>query len=131
MSKLRSLQFENLSAAVDDAHQLLASGYVRRGNWSLGQICRHLVLVQDPSIDGYPAWMSLFVPMRPLMRRWLLPKLLGPDSPRGIRTAPMFMPPDIRIYTHSLCKHAPLLPWIDLWVDTLAEVLKIVFAHVS
>jgi hypothetical protein len=94
MGELRSLQFETLAAAVDNARQLLASGYVRYGNWSLGQICRHLVLVQDPSIDGYPAWMSLFAPLRPLMRRWLLPKLLGQDSPRGIRTAPMFVPPD-------------------------------------
>ena len=94
MSELRSLQFETLGAAVEDARQLLASGYTRHGNWSLGQICRHLVLVQDPSIDGYPAWMSLFAPLRPLMRRWLLPKVLRPDSPRGIRTAPMFVPPD-------------------------------------
>jgi len=94
MSDLRQLQFNNLAAAVDDARKLLASGYVRHGNWSLGQICRHLSLVQDPSIDGYPAWMSLFAPLRPLMRRWLLPKVLRPDSPRGIRTAAMFVPPD-------------------------------------
>ncbi len=52
MGDLRSLQFETLGAAVDDARELLASGYVRQGNWSLGQICRHLTLVQDPSIDG-------------------------------------------------------------------------------
>ena len=94
MSELRHLQFENLGAAVDDARGLLAAGYVRHGNWSLGQICRHLVLVQDPSIDGYPVWMSLFAPLRPLMRRWLLPRVLGPDSPRGIRTASMFVPTD-------------------------------------
>ena len=94
MSEIRHLEFENLRSAVDEARQLLASGYVRRGNWSLGQICRHLTLVQDPSIDGYPAWMSLFAPLRPLMRKWLLPKVLRPDSPRGIRTAPIFMPPD-------------------------------------
>jgi hypothetical protein len=94
MNDLRQLQFNNLGAAVDDARQLSASGYVRNGNWSLGQICRHLVLVQDPSIDGYPAWMSLFAPLRPLVRRLLLPKVLSGDSPRGIRTAPMFVPPD-------------------------------------
>ncbi len=93
MSELRSIEFRDLNAAVDDARRLFDSGYVRHGNWSLGQICRHLVLVQDPSIDGYPAWMSWFAPLRPLMRRWLLPKVLQPDSPRGIRTAPMFVPP--------------------------------------
>ena len=37
--------------------------------------------------------MSLFVFLRPAMRRWLLPKLLSNDSPRGIRTASAFMPP--------------------------------------
>nr|WP_201723923.1 DUF1569 domain-containing protein [Rhodopirellula sp. SM50] len=94
MGVLRDLKFETLGEAVDDARQLLATGYVRQGNWSLGQICRHLVLVQDPSVDGYPVWMSLFAPLRPLMRRWLLPKVLRPDSPRGIRTAPIFVPPD-------------------------------------
>lgn len=94
MSDLRQLQFNNLEAAVDDARQLLASGYVRHGNWSLGQLCRHLVLVQDPSVDGYPIWMSLFAPLRPLVRRMLLPKVLSGDSPRGIRTAPIFVPPD-------------------------------------
>lgn len=93
MSQLRQLQFTNLQAAVDDARQLLSKGYVRHGNWSLGRICRHLVLVQDPSVDGYPIWMSLFAPLRPLMRRLLLPKVLSGDSPRGIRTAPMFVPP--------------------------------------
>ena len=94
MSDLRQLQFNNLEAAVEDARQLLASGYVRQGNWSLGQICRHLILVQDPSVDGYPVWMSLFAPLRPLVRRILLPKVLSGDSPREIRTAPMFVPPD-------------------------------------
>ena len=94
MSDLRQLQFNDLEAAADDARQLLASGYLRNGSWSLGQICRHLVLVQDPSVDGYPVWMSLFAPLRPLVRRLLLPKVLSGDSPRGIRTAPMFVPPD-------------------------------------
>jgi hypothetical protein len=94
MSDLRQLQFNNLEAAVDDARQLLARGYVRHGNWSLGQICRHLVLVQDYAIGGYPAWMSLFAPLRPLMRWLLLPKLLSVNSPRGFRTSSIFRPPD-------------------------------------
>ncbi|MFI4873708.1 MAG: DUF1569 domain-containing protein [Blastopirellula sp. JB062] len=93
MQTLRSLKFDSLDAAVDEAHSLLAAGYERQGNWSLGQICRHLTLVQDPSVDGYPRWMSLFAFLRPAMRTWLLPKLLSEDSPRGIRTASIFQPP--------------------------------------
>lgn len=94
MEELRKLRFDDLDQAVQEAHSLLASGYRRHGNWSLGQICHHLILVQDPSVEGYPKWMSLFAFLRPVMRRTLLPKLLGGDSPRGIRTASMFVPPD-------------------------------------
>lgn len=93
MEQLRELHFDELNAAVEEARSLLNSGYSRSGKWSLGQICRHLRLVQDPCVDGYPKWMSLFAFLRPLMRRFLLPKLLGGDSPRGIRTASTFMPP--------------------------------------
>jgi len=71
MNNLRTLNFDDLQAAVHDAETLLSAGYERRGNWSLGQICQHLMLVQDPSVDGYPKWMSLFAFLRPLMRRWL------------------------------------------------------------
>ncbi|MCD0463037.1 DUF1569 domain-containing protein [Roseiconus lacunae] len=94
MSDLRQLQFSDLEVAVDDARQLLASGYIRHGNWSLGQICRHLVLVQDLAIGGYPLWMSVYAPLRPLMRWLLLPKLLSGNSPRGFRTSGIFQPPE-------------------------------------
>jgi hypothetical protein len=93
MEKLRELTFDDLNAAVEDARRLLRAGYTRHGNWTLGQICRHLTLVQNPSVDGYPKWMSLFAFLRPVMRRFLLPKVLSGDSPRGIRTASMFVPP--------------------------------------
>lgn len=93
MKELRELKFEQLDDAVVEAESLLRGGYERRGNWTLGQICRHLRLVQDPSIDGYPKWMSAFAFLRPLMRRWMLPRIMKGDSPRGIRTARMFVPP--------------------------------------
>ena len=93
MPQIRTLRFQKLDIAVEDSQTLLLAGYDRQGQWSLGQICRHLTLVQDPSVDGYRKWMSLFGFLRPIMRRWLLPKILSDDSPRGIRTASMFMPP--------------------------------------
>ena len=93
MKQLRELHFDDLNAAAEETRLLLKRGYNRSGNWSLGQICRHLTLVQDPSVDGYPKWMSLFAFLRPVMRRMLLPKVLSGDSPRGIRTASMFVPP--------------------------------------
>jgi hypothetical protein len=94
MEPLRELHFDTLNGAIDEARTLLKSDYVRAGHWSLGQICRHLSLVQDPSVDGYPKWMSLFAFLRPVMRRILLPKVLSGDSPRGIRTAATFVPPE-------------------------------------
>ena len=90
---LRNLAFDDLPGAVNEAKLLLASGYVQHGNWSLGQVCRHLRLVQDPSIDGYPWWMSIFAPLRPVMRTVLMRRVLRGDSPRGIPTASIFKPP--------------------------------------
>ena len=92
MQPLRELTFESLDAAAGEARNLLESGYEQRGQWTLGQICRHLCLVQDPSVDGYPKWFSLFAFLRPVMRRFLLPKLHNGNPPRGIPTAPNFVP---------------------------------------
>ena len=94
MTKLRPLNFESLEKASEEVSELLRSGYVRSGNLSLGQICHHLTLLRNPSIDGYPFWLSLFAPLRPVMRWWLLPKLLDTDSQPRIRTINAFMPPD-------------------------------------
>jgi hypothetical protein len=111
MNELRDLQLDDLDAAVDDARAMLDSGYDSLGNWTLGQICRHLVLVQDPSVDGYPKWMSLFAFLRPAIRRWLLPKLLSGDPPRGIRTASTFKPSEdlddtakVEAFAHSVAR---------------------------
>lgn len=88
----RELQFASLKDTLAESERLLTLGYSQNGNWTLGQILRHLRLVQDPSIDGYPRWMSLFAPLRPIMRRLLLPKLLSPNSPKGIPTSAPFKP---------------------------------------
>ena len=43
---------------------------------------------------GYPAWMTVLgYPLRPFLRRLMLPKLLAGNSPSGVRTAGLFMPP--------------------------------------
>ncbi|MFN3192377.1 MAG: DUF1569 domain-containing protein [Aureliella sp.] len=91
---MRKLKFATLIEAVDEARSLLDGGYIRQGNWNLGQICKHLRLVQDPSIDGYPRWMSFFAFLRPLTKAILLPKVLREDPPTGIRTLGSFQPGD-------------------------------------
>ena len=94
MTKRRQLKFNTLNEALSEANRLLESGYVAHGKWSLGQICRHLYLVQDGSVDGYPKWFSLFAFVRPVMRMTLLKRLLNGNSPAGIPTAPTFSPPN-------------------------------------
>ena len=102
----RRLQFAHLGDSVAECQELLKSGYTRAGNWSLGQACRHLRLTYDASIDGYPTWMSLFAPVRPLMRRLLLPRLLRGDSPAGISTVSIFVPPADLIDTEEVLAYS-------------------------
>ncbi|TWU10328.1 hypothetical protein Pla52o_57020 [Novipirellula galeiformis] len=90
----RELKFNELTDAVSECERLLGSGYVRNGNWSLGQICRHMKLTIEANMHGYPTWMSILgYPLRPLLRWLVLPRLLSGHSPSGVKTAPMFVPP--------------------------------------
>lgn len=89
----RDLKFKELDEVLEEVRSLHQSGYEQLGKWSLGQICRHLRLTFDCSIDGYPTWMSFFAPLRPVIRWLMLPRLLRGDSPKGVPTAKMLVPP--------------------------------------
>ena len=106
MGDLRELRFSDLTAASREAESLLNCGYERHGNWTLAQVCRHLRLVQDSSVDGYPRWMALFAPLRPVMRRLLLPRIMSGDSPTGIPTTPIYAPPGQLDDTEEVAKFA-------------------------
>ena len=89
----RNINFSNLEEVIAECNSLLAAGYVRHGNWSLGQVCCHLRLTIDANLHGYPKWMTILgYPLRPLLRRFVLPKLLAGNSPSGVPTAGMFVP---------------------------------------
>lgn len=75
-----------------EAEGLLTSGYTQMGKWTLGQACFHLRVVQDCAIDGYPWYFALFAPLRPIVRRTLLPRVLAGNSPRGIPTTSIYVP---------------------------------------
>ena len=91
----RSITFENLSEMTGEADRLLKTGYRRSGNWSLGQVCCHLRLTMQGNLDGYPSWMVMLgFPLRPILRRFALPKLLAGNSPTGVPTAGIFVPPN-------------------------------------
>ena len=88
------LKLTNLNSVIDRFQHLREVGYDSLGNWTLGQTCRHLMLDIRCSMDGYPRWTYMFAPLRPIIRRVLLPKILNFKSPAGIRTASKFVPPD-------------------------------------
>ena len=92
------LQFASLDDAVADARRLLAGGYRRAGNWSLGQACGHLTFAQEASLDGFGAigrrywWLRLAWPITGrLLDRWVAKDAL-PAGAKG--PAEMVPPPD-------------------------------------
>lgn len=64
----RALQFPDLDAVLREADSLLARGYLRGGQWSLGQNCEHLARAISGSVQGYP--FLLPAPLRWFIR-WL------------------------------------------------------------
>ena len=75
--KLRFASLEDLSAELD---QLAAAPLRQLGNWSLGQICRHLAVAMNGSIDGYgfqaPWAIRLVAPL--LLKNRMLNKGMAP-----------------------------------------------------
>lgn len=92
---MREIRLNTLDEAIDECRALHGSGYERTGNWSLGQMCNHIRLTMEANMHGYPGWMStLGLPLRPVLRRFALPRLLEGRSIKGVRTAGMFVPAD-------------------------------------
>lgn len=89
----RKVELHTFNEVKAEVATLLSGGYIKHGNWSLGQICRHLCLDLKSSMDGYPFWMYLFAPLRPFVRWYLLPRLLRFESPSAIPTMKRFVPP--------------------------------------
>lgn len=91
----RKVCHKQLPDALAECQSLLESGYTMHGNWTLGQICRHIRLTIESNINGYPKWMTVLgYPLRWVLRTVGLPKLLAGKSPKGLPTAPMFVPPE-------------------------------------
>lgn len=90
----RELLLSSLDDVVEECRDLLESGYKARGNWTLGQMCRHIRVTMEANMHGYPRWMTtLGLPLRPVLRTFVLPRLLRGNSINGVKTAGMFVPP--------------------------------------
>ena len=70
----RDVRFSSLDEILADADGLVQSGYRRVGNWSLGQICKHLAVAMEAGIDGSDA--SAPWPIRWVASRFYKPKAL-------------------------------------------------------
>jgi len=78
MDSRRTLAFSSLAEIMPEVDRLL-TGYEKRGQWSLGQICNHLGLAMQHTLEGFPTSFP-----------WLVRKLIGPIARREIfRTGSM------------------------------------------
>ncbi len=94
----RRVHYDTYDDALADAEQL-ASGEVRTlGNWSYGQILRHLAMAVDTMIDGAPFRIPKPVQfmMRLLMKKRMLRETLSPGF-RLPKRASALVPPDTSV----------------------------------
>ncbi len=93
MNKRRELILDNLQETITECKRLLDSGYQANGKWTLAQMCCHIRLTMESNMQGYPKWMTtLGYPLRPILRKLALPRILSGNSINGVKTAGMFIP---------------------------------------
>lgn len=94
MNQRRQLQFASFDDLVADLQHLKA-GWQTVGRWSLGQICQHLQLFFDGSMNGFRFTMPWYYRIgAPLVLRYTLKKR---RMPAGVKTPapPPSSPQDI------------------------------------
>ena len=87
----RELSFGTYREILDDIQHLRTADCEQLGQWTLGQICKHMSYYLRGSLEGYPFMMP-----------WIVRKLFGPpllrrvfakrQMPRGGRTIPQSVP---------------------------------------
>jgi len=89
----RKLRFDTWEEVTAELDRLLASGYghASHGRLSLGQISVHLAKVLDATMDGFPYLLPL--PIRMVLRLWLLPRMLRHQPLSFKATAPAALAP--------------------------------------
>ncbi len=87
------VHYESLDDLLAEAERFAAIQPKRLGNWSLGQICAHLAKTMNSSIDGFD--FSMPAPVRWVVKRFMLNKMLSKGMPAGFKTSKSFDPPEI------------------------------------
>lgn len=94
VSDRRKLHFTRIEDILDDVEQLNRGKVKALGNWSGGQILKHLAVVMNGSIDGAP--MHLAWPLRllgRLLKRRILTKGMSPGFRLKGKAADALVPP--------------------------------------
>jgi hypothetical protein len=87
----RELDFHDFDAVAHDVEQLQARGYQRAGNWGLGQICAHLSLTIEKSLEGFPSRVPWA--LRKVLAFVLLRRILSQRRMRAGISAPALLAP--------------------------------------
>ncbi len=88
VSGRRKIQYHSHDEVLAECEQFAASGYRQLGNWSLGQVAKHLANAMNTALDGFPGRVAW--PLR-LAAQFLFKKkvLRGPMRP-GFKLPPKF-----------------------------------------
>jgi hypothetical protein len=89
--KRRPLDFRSEDEVIAELERLERGGYVRAGNWGLGEICQHLCIFIRGSLDGFtgphPPWyIRMLAPL--FVRRMLKTRRM----PEGVKIPAQFRP---------------------------------------
>lgn len=74
----RELHYDSLDQLLQDAERVAGDDVEMVGNWSAGQVMRHLAITMNYSIDGFPFQFP-----------WLLRKVLAKVMKRRFLTKPL------------------------------------------
>ena len=89
----RPLSFQSFAEAAAQTREL-QDGYLRCGRWSLAQVCQHLTLFMDFSLEGFPG-KRLPRPAAWALRVVLLNgRSLRRPMPKGLPAPAYLQPPD-------------------------------------
>lgn len=96
MPEPRKLSFDSLDSAIQDAEQLLSSGYETAGDWNLVQVCGHLEKWLSYPMNGFPK-MDLPAdattdPAAAEAGKEMLNNILSNGFPNGVPTNPDTIP---------------------------------------
>ncbi len=91
----RAVGYASLHELLSDAEKLAATEIRTLGNWSFGQILKHLAMSIDSSIDG--TGFMLPAPARWLMSLLMKNKFLSKPIPAGFKSVAQFIPDEITV----------------------------------